>query len=135
MKLRSPLVVSANPLTENLDNIKRMEDIGAGAVVLFSLFEEQIRQEQQALHHYQTHGTESYAEALTYFPEPVEYHTTSDAYLEHIQKAKETVDIPIIASLNGSSLGGWVTFAKKIEEAGADALELNLYNIPTDPTI
>jgi dihydroorotate dehydrogenase (fumarate) len=135
LKLRSPLVVSANPLSESLDNIKRMEDARAGAVVLFSLFEEQLRSEQYAIWHYQTHSTESYAEALTYFPEPVAYHTTSDAYLEHIQAAKQAVDIPIIASLNGSSLGGWVTFARRIEEAGADALELNLYNIPTDPMV
>src|SRR5262249_46171388 len=131
--LRSPLVVSANPLTENIDNIKRMEEAGAGAVVLYSLFEEQLRQEQQALQHHLTHGTESYAEALTYFPEPVEYRTTSDAYLEHIRKAKEAVNIPIIASLNGSTAGGWTQFAQKIEQAGADALELNLYSIPTDP--
>lgn len=132
--LRSPLVVSANPLTETVDNIKRMEDAGAGAVVLYSLFEEQLRQEQQALHHHMTHGTESFAEALTYFPEPLEYHSTSDAYLEHIRKAKEAVKIPIIASLNGSTAGGWTLFAQKIEQAGADALELNLYSIPTDPS-
>jgi dihydroorotate dehydrogenase (fumarate) len=134
-KLRSPLVVSANPLTENIDNIKRMEDAGAGAVVLYSLFEEQLRQEQHTLYHHLTHGTESYAEALTYFPEPIEYHTTSDAYLEHIRKAKEAVSIPIIASLNGSTAGGWTLFSERIEQAGADGLELNLYSIPTDPSL
>jgi len=132
-KLSSPLVVSANPLSEKLDNIKRMEEAGAGAVVLYSLFEEQLRQEELSLDHHMTYGTESFAEALTYFPEPVAYHTTSDAYLEHIRQAKETVDIPIIASLNGSTAGGWTTFAEKIQEAGADALELNLYSIPSDP--
>lgn len=131
--LRSPLVVSANPLSENLDNIRRMEDAGAGAVVLFSLFEEQLRQEEVALHHYMEQGSESYAEAQTYIPEPIHYHLGSDAYLEHIRNAKQAVDIPIIASLNGASVGGWVSFAKKIEQAGADALELNLYSIPTDP--
>lgn len=132
-KLRSPLVVSANPLSERLDNLKRMEDAGAGAVVLYSLFEEQLRQEQLALNHHLDHGTESYAEALTYFPEPLAYHTTSDAYLEHIRRAKETLEIPIIASLNGSTGSGWTSFAQKIEQAGADALELNLYAIAADP--
>ncbi len=134
-KLRSPLVVSANPLTERLDNLKRMEDAGAGAIVLYSLFEEQLRQEELTLDHHMTQGTESYAESLTYFPEPLEYHTTSDAYLEHIRKAKEAVSIPIIASLNGSTAGGWTLFAQKIEQAGADGLELNLYSIPTDPNL
>jgi len=133
--LSSPLVVSANPLSENLDNIKQMEEAGAGAVVLFSLFEEQLRQEQVALYHYMTQGSESYAEAQTYIPQPIHYHLGSNAYLEHIRKAKEAVDIPIIASLNGTSLGGWISFAKKIEQAGADALELNLYSIPTDPLL
>jgi dihydroorotate dehydrogenase (fumarate) len=132
-KLRSPLVVSANPLSERVDNIKRMEDAGAGAVVLYSLFEEQLRQEQFSLDHHLTNGTESFAESLTYFPEMLEYHTTSDAYLQHIRRTKEAVDIPIIASLNGTTASGWTSFAKKIEQAGADALELNLYSIQTDP--
>ena len=134
-ELRSPLVVSANPLTERVDNIKRMEDAGAGAVVLYSLFEEQLRQEQFTLNHHLTQGTDSYAEALSYFPEPVSFHTTSDAYLEHIHKVKESVDIPIIASLNGSTVGGWTLFARKMEQAGADAIELNLYSIPSDPML
>jgi dihydroorotate dehydrogenase (fumarate) len=132
LNLRSPLIASASPLSENVDNIKRMEDAGAGAVVLFSLFEEQIRREREALHHYLQQGTESYAEALTFFPEPVEYHTTTEGYLGLIRKAKETVDIPVIASLNGSTLGGWTKFARKMEQAGADALELNIYHIPTN---
>ena len=132
-KLRSPLVVSANPLTERIENIKQMEDAGAGAVVLYSLFEEQLRQEAFALDHHMTQGTESFAEALTYFPQPLEYHTTADAYLEHIRKAKDAVDIPIIASLNGSTGSGWTTFAQKIEQAGADGLELNLYSIAANP--
>jgi dihydroorotate dehydrogenase (fumarate) len=133
-KLSSPLVVSANPLSERIDNIKRMEDAGAGAVVLYSLFEEQIRQEELALNHHLTHGTESFAESLSYFPEMLEYRTTSDAYLEHIRKCKEAVNIPIIASLNGTTPRGWTSFAQKIEQAGADALELNLYSLPADPT-
>ncbi len=131
-KLRSPLVVSANPLTENLDNLKRMEDAGASAVVLYSLFEEQLRQEELTLDRDLTQGTESFAEALTYFPEPIEYHSTSDSYLEHIRKAKEALSIPVIASLNGTTVGGWTLFAQKIEQAGADGLELNLYSVPAD---
>src|SRR5579859_4987634 len=128
--LRSPLVASASPLSEKLDNIKRMEDAGASAVVLFSLFEEQLRLEQQALHYYAAHGSESFEEALDHFPQVRQFHTDSHGYLEHIYRAKESIGIPIIASLNGSSLGGWTRFATQIQEAGADALELNIYNIP-----
>lgn len=135
MKLRSPLVASASPLSEKVENIKRLEDAGAGAVVLYSLFEEQLRREQLALHHHTTFGTESYAEALSYFPEPDEYRTGSHGYLDLIRKAKQSVDIPIIASLNGTTLGNWEKFALQIQAAGADALELNLYSIPIDPDI
>jgi dihydroorotate dehydrogenase (fumarate) len=133
LTLRSPLVPSAAaPVTENIDNVKRMEDAGAGAVVLHSLFEEQIRQERYELHHHLTYGTESFAEALTYFPEPEIFHVGAEEYLNHIRKAKEMVDIPIIASLNGSTVGGWIDYAQQIEQAGADALELNIYYVPTD---
>ncbi len=132
MKLKSPLVPSASPLSEDIDNIKRMEDAGAAAVVLYSLFEEQLTREQLELHYHTTHGTESFAEALSYFPEPDQYHVGPDGYLEHIRKAKAAVNIPVIASLNGASIGGWTDFAKKMQEAGADALELNIYYIPTD---
>jgi dihydroorotate dehydrogenase (fumarate) len=135
MKLRSPLVCSASPLSEQVSNIKRMEDSGAGAVVLFSLFEEQIRREREALDHHLNYGTESFAEALSYFPEPDQYHAGPDQYLELIRKAKAAVDMPVIASLNGSSIGGWTRFARRMEEAGADALELNVYYIPTDPLL
>ena len=134
MKLRTPLVPSASPLSENLDNIKRMEDAGASAVVLYSLFEEQLTRERDALEHHLTHGTESFAEALSYLPAPEEYRSGPEEYLEKIRKAKKAVSIPIIASLNGVSIGSWVDFAKKIEESGADALELNVYSIPTDTT-
>jgi dihydroorotate dehydrogenase (fumarate) len=132
LKLRTPLVVSASPLSESLENIKRMEDAGASAVVLYSLFEEQIRYERYELHWSTTQGTESYPEALSYFPEPNEFLVGPEAYLRHIANAKESVTIPIIASLNGSTPSGWTSFARQIEQAGADALELNLYNIPTD---
>lgn len=133
LTLRSPLVVgAAAPLTEDIGPIKQMEDVGAAAVVLHSFFEEQLRQEQLELHHHLTYGTESFAEALTYFPEPQIFHVGSDEYLNHIRKAKEMVDIPIIASLNGSTLGGWTHYAQQIEQAGADAMELNVYYIPTN---
>jgi dihydroorotate dehydrogenase (fumarate) len=132
LKLRSPLVPSASPLSESVANIKRMEDAGAAAVILYSLFEEQITLEQHELHHHLTAGTESFAESLSYFPEPDEFRLGPEEYLEHIRKAKEAVSIPIIASLNGSSIGGWTEYAKKMEQAGADALELNVYYIPTD---
>jgi dihydroorotate dehydrogenase (fumarate) len=110
-----------------------MEDAGASAVVLYSLFEEQLKREREALDHHLAHGTESFAEALTYLPKPEQYRVGPDGYLEKIRKAKQAVRIPIIASLNGMSMGGWVDYAKKMQEAGADALELNVYFIPTDP--
>lgn len=132
LKLRTPLVVSASPMQEEISNVKRMADAGASAVVLHSLFEEQLVTEQHELNYHLTHGTESFAEALSYFPEPDDFYTGPEKYLEHIRELKATMDIPIIASLNGSSIGGWTDFAKQIEEAGADALELNIYSIPTD---
>ncbi len=132
LNLRSPLVPSASPLSDDIGNIKRMEDAGAGAIVLHSLFEEQLTREQEALQHHLMFGTESFAEALTYLPEPEEFPVGPDEYLNHIRKTKEAVKIPVIASLNGSTIGGWVDFAKKIQQAGADALELNIYFIPTD---
>jgi dihydroorotate dehydrogenase (fumarate) len=135
MTLKNPLVPSSSPLMRTLDNLRAMEDAGASAVVLHSLFEEQITQESHTLNHYLTQGVESYAEALSYFPEAADYRTGPDDYLEHIQKAKKVLDIPVIASLNGVSTGGWVKYAKQIEEAGADALELNVYYIPTDPNL
>src|ERR1700690_843603 len=132
LDLRTPLVPSAPPLADELDNIKRMEDAGAAAVVLPSLFEEQLRSEEAELHHFLTTGTESYAEALTYFPEAETFALGPEGYLEHIREAKEAVKIPIIASLNGATMGGWTKYARSIQEAGADALELNVYYIPTD---
>lgn len=133
LKLRNPLVPSASTLTENFDNIKRMEDAGAGAIVLHSLFEEQLRQEAGEVEAAFTQGTESFAEALSYFPSPGEFKLGPEEYLELIEKAKQTVRTPIIASLNGTTKGGWIDYAKRIQEAGADALELNVYYIPTDP--
>lgn len=132
LNFRTPLVVSASPLSEDLDGIRRMEDAGAAGVVLYSLFEEQLSRDSLELHHHLTYGTESFAEALTYFPEPSDFKLGPEGYLEHIRKAKEAVNIPIIGSLNGDSTGGWTNYAKEIQEAGADAIELNIYYIPTD---
>src|ERR1700757_2243133 len=132
MMLRTPLVPSASPLSESLDNIKRMEDAGAAAVVMHSLFEEHITFERHEFLHHLTHGTESYAEALTYFPEMHELAVGPESYLDEIVAAKAAVSIPVIASLNGSTVGGWTDYARQIQEAGADALELNIYWVPTD---
>jgi dihydroorotate dehydrogenase (fumarate) len=135
MKLKNPLVPSASPLSREISNIKHMEDVGASAVVLESLFEEQINSETEELNHYLTEGSESYAEALSYFPELDVYDFGPDEYLSHIRKSKESVDIPIIASLNGVSIGGWIDYAQKMEEAGADAIELNSYYLATNPNM
>ncbi len=132
LTLRTPLVVSATPMQEDLDNIIEMANAGASAIVLHSLFEEQLVTEQHELYFHLTHGTESFAEALSYFPEIDDFDTGPERYLQHIQRAKAAVDIPIIASLNGSTMGGWTDFAAQMQDAGADALELNIYHIPTD---
>ncbi len=132
LTLRTPLVPSASPLSDDIDKIRQMEDAGASAVVLYSLFEEQLTRESEALQYHLMYGTESFAEALTYLPEPEEFRVGPEEYLNHIRKAKEAVRIPIIASLNGRSIGGWIDYAKKMQQAGADALELNVYYIPTD---
>jgi dihydroorotate dehydrogenase (fumarate) len=135
LKLRNPVVPSASPLSASLDSIKRMEEAGAAAITLHSLFEEQIEFDAEALGHFLERGTESFAEALTYFPAFDEYRREPDDYVEHIRQCKQAVDIPIIASLNGVSPGGWTGYAKKFEEAGADAVELNVYYIPTNDTL
>jgi dihydroorotate dehydrogenase (fumarate) len=131
MKLKNPLVASASPLCENIENIKQMEKSGIAAVVLHSLFEEQVILQEKELDYALTQGTESYAESLSYFPDVNDYHFSPDEYVEYISKVKKAVDIPIIGSLNGISNSGWIRYAKKIEEAGADALELNIYYLPT----
>ncbi|MGZ4985872.1 MAG: dihydroorotate dehydrogenase-like protein, partial [Chthoniobacterales bacterium] len=131
-KLRTPLVPSASPLSEKIDNIKRMEDAGAAAVVFHSLFEEQVRQDRHQLEYYLQQGRETSAEAVSFFPEEAEFKVGPDAYLEHIAQAKAAVNIPIIGSLNGATFGGWMKYAREIEQAGADALELNIYATPTD---
>jgi len=135
LKLRTPLVASASPLSRDVDGICRLEEAGASAVVLYSLFEEQLRLEEADLNYHLAAGTESFAESLTYFPQASEFHTGPEGYLDHIRKAKAAASIPIIASLNGATLGGWTKFAAEIERAGADAIECNVYYIPTDPRL
>jgi dihydroorotate dehydrogenase (fumarate) len=132
LNLRSPLVPSASPLSDELDNIKRMEDAGASAVVLHSVFEEQVRSEQDDIQYHLMYGTDSFAEAQSFFPKPAEFVTGPEEYLGKIRKAKEAVRLPIIASLNGTAIGSWIDYSKQIQQAGADALELNVYSIPTE---
>ena len=123
LNLRSPLVVSASPLSRDVEGICRLEDAGASAIVLYSLFEEQLRQEEADLDYHLAAGTESFAESLTYFPQASEFHTGPEGYLNHIRKAKASVKIPIIASLNGSTLGGWTKFAAEIERGPTEVPE------------
>jgi dihydroorotate dehydrogenase (fumarate) len=131
MPLTHPIVASSSPLTRDLDGIRRLEDAGASAIVLHSLFEEQLMEESRVLDHYLDYGSESYSESLSYVPDLTDYNSGPDGYLELVRKAKERVEIPIIGSLNGVTPGGWKDYANQIEEAGADALELNLYFIPS----
>ena len=133
LQLKNPLVASASPLCEDVANIRRMEDAGAAAVVLHSLFEEQIDLESEELDRAISAAEERGPEAISHFPDMTGYNLGPEGYLKHIRKCKETVSIPIVASLNGVSKGGWVTYAKEMQQAGADALELNIYYIPTDP--
>jgi len=132
LKLKNPLVASPSPLSEKVENVKRLEEAGVAAVVMYSLFEEQIIHESLELDYFLNQGTESFAESLTYFPEAGKYTLAPDKYVERVEKTKKAVSIPVIGSLNGVSTGGWIEYARKIQEAGADGLELNLYYLPTD---
>jgi dihydroorotate dehydrogenase (fumarate) len=135
MMLKNPLVASSSPLSQKVATVKELEAAGASAVVVHSLFEEQIIRESLKLHRDLIRGTETYAEALTYIPEIGQYSIGPEAYLDHVSRLKDAVNIPVMGSLNGVSTGGWIEYAKKIEDAGADALELNLYYIATDPEL
>lgn len=135
LKLKNPIVVSASPLQTELELVRQMEEAGAAAVVMNSLFEEQIAVESEELHRWLEHGTESYAESLRYLPDLQNYNHGPEAYLKHLERVKKAVRIPIIASLNGASMGGWTRYAKMMEDAGADAIELNTYYVPTDPDV
>jgi dihydroorotate dehydrogenase (fumarate) len=135
LKLKNPIVPSASPLSHTLDSMKRMEEAGAAAIVMYSLFEEQIIHETAELDYYLNYGSESFLEARSYFPDVHDYNLGPQEYIELLSKAKKALGIPIIGSLNGITPGGWVQHARKMEQAGADAIELNVYYIPTDPTI
>ncbi|MCL6506724.1 MAG: dihydroorotate dehydrogenase-like protein [Bryobacteraceae bacterium] len=135
LNLKNPLVVSPSPLCEEIGNLIQMEDAGAAAVVLHSLFEEQILIESQALDQGLSLGVESFAESLSYFPDMTAYNLGPEGYLEHIRKAKQAVNIPVIASLNGVTTGGWIKYARLMQEAGADALELNIFYLANDPEL
>jgi len=131
LQLKNPIMASSSPLSSSVDSIRRLEDAGAAGLVMYSLFEEQITLENYYLDYYLSHGTDSFPESLSYFPEMASYNVGPDDYLNLIRQAKDSVEIPIIGSLNGISTGGWIDYARQIEEAGADALELNVYYIPT----
>ena len=133
MHLKNPLGLSASPLTGNLEMLRRLEDAGASVAVLPSLFEEQIEHEEVEFDRLYDYQTESFAESLTHFPQLQGYHTGPSEYLDHLEAARKALSIPLIGSLNGSSEGGWIRYARLIQESGADALELNIYFVPTDP--
>jgi dihydroorotate dehydrogenase (fumarate) len=135
LALRCPLVASSSPLTGNLDGLRRLEDAGVGAVVLPSLFEEQLEAESMAVHGWLETGAEAHAEASGYSPELADYDLGSDSYLDLVQRAKQALQVPVIASLNGTTPGGWLEHARLLEQAGADALELNLYLVAADPAL
>lgn len=135
LTLKSPLVASSSPMCENVGDVRRMEDAGAAAVVLHSLFEEQIERESDEMDRYMTNGSELSAESVTHFPELLGQVDLPHRYLEHLRRCKEAVQIPVIASLNGTTRGGWLNYAKQMEQAGADALELNIYYLPVSPDV
>jgi len=132
LNLKNPLVASASPLSKKLDRAKKLEDAGISAIVMYSLFEEQIIHESLELDHFLNRGSESFAEALSYLPDGGLYGISPEKYLNQVAGLKKALSIPVIGSLNGVSKGGWTSYAKKIEEVGADALELNMYYIATD---
>ncbi|MGB6689264.1 MAG: dihydroorotate dehydrogenase-like protein [Terracidiphilus sp.] len=132
LKLKGPIVVSSTPLSDSIDNIRRMEDAGAAAVVLTSLFEEQLTLEANALDDDLSRGTDSFAESLNYLPDLFDYRMTHEIYLDRLRRARTAVEIPVVASLNGATTGGWVRFARDLEQAGANAIELNTYALATD---
>lgn len=135
LKLQTPIIVSASTLSEQVDNIVRMEDNGAGAVVMFSLFEEQIRKEESRFSHVKAETTYAFPEALDYFPDFDDFNVGVDQYMENIRKAKERVKIPVIGSLNGITTEGWIDYSRQMEQAGADAIEVNIFFIPGDITM
>ena len=132
LTLKNPLVASASPLSRRIESAQRLEDSGVAAIVMYSLFEEQVTHESYELHHFLERGAHSYAESLSYFPDLDEYSLEAERYLEHLRRVKQAITVPVIGSLNGVSTGGWLEYAREIEQAGADALELNIYNVPAN---
>src|SRR6202140_4036083 len=135
LQLKNPLVASASPLSKSVDLVRRLQDAGASAIVMYSLFEEQITHESLELDYFLHRGTEVFSEALSYFPDLDHYNMGTEPYLDHVHAVKQAMNIPVIGSLNGISTGGWIEYASRIEQAGADALELNIYALPTDPNL
>lgn len=135
LDLRNPIVASASPLSKKVDSARKLDDAGIGAIVMYSLFEEQIIHESLELDHYLTRGTDSFAEALSYLPDSGTYATGPGKYLDHLTAVKKAVSVPVIGSLNGVSKGGWTRYARYMQESGADAIELNLYYIAADPSL
>lgn len=135
LTLKNPIVAAASPLTKKVESAKKLDDAGVGAIVIYSLFEEQIIHESLELDHYLTRGTNSFAEALTYLPEIGTYAMGPGKYLDHLNAIKKAVSVPVIGSLNGVSKGGWTSYARRMQDAGADAIELNLYYLPADPEL
>ncbi len=135
LRLKNPLVAGASPLSRDVDRVRELEDAGISAVVMYSLFEEQLAHAEGETEHYEEFGAESYAEALSYLPSVTFFHNGPAEYIEHLSKLKDAVDIPIIASLNGATDGGWIDFSRQLEAAGADGIELNIYLLATDPSV
>lgn len=133
LNLNNPITIAASPLSREVDSVKKLEQAGASAIVMYSLFEEQINHDKQELDHFLNFGRDSFAESLSYFPEQEEFfNLEASEYLQHISELKKAIAIPVIASLNGVSKGGWISYAKQMQDAGADAIELNVYYVPTD---
>ena len=135
LELKNPLVASASPLSKKIEKAKKLEEAGVSAIVMYSLFEEQIIHDSLELDHYLTRGTNSFAEAMTYLPDIGTYNMGPDKYLDHLSALKKAVSIPVIGSLNGVSRGGWVSYARFMQDAGADAVELNMYYLSADPDL
>ena len=135
LNLKNPLVASASPLSKKIEKARKLEDAGVSAIVMYSLFEEQIIHESLEFDHYLSRGTDSFAEALTYLPDGGMYAINPEKYLDQLTALKKGLKIPVIGSLNGVSKGGWTKYAKRMQESGADALELNLYYVVTDPAV
>ena len=135
LELKNPLVASASPLSKKVENAKKLEEAGVSAIVMYSLFEEQIIHDSLELDHYLTRGTNSFAEALTYLPDLGTYNMGPERYLDHLSGLKKAVSVPVIGSLNGVSKGGWVRYARLMQDAGADAVELNMYYLAADPDL